>query len=159
MGRAPIKTSVALQQKRGPNGLCLDQIIVPKVAEIVRQSFWRTILPPSVDSYQRGVWAIPISDLFREGCSTPLNRLKEAISNQSNRSLGYHTCCGPWTNTDGFGAGVSNRGTMGANISLSACEVPAVKLWWQDIMLGVVRRSKASLMGISRRRRFPLNLS
>jgi hypothetical protein len=75
MGRAPVKAGIALQQIGGPNSLSLDQIIVPQVAEVVRQPFRKTILPPSVDSHQRRIGTIPISDLLRQGRSAPHNRL------------------------------------------------------------------------------------
>jgi hypothetical protein len=40
---------------------------------------------------------------------------------------------------------------------LSACLTEEKLYWWQDIVVEVVRRSKASLMGISRFQQFPLN--
>jgi hypothetical protein len=156
MGRAPVKAGIALQQIGGPNSLSLDQIVVPKIPEVVCQPFRRSILPPSIDSHQRRIGMIPVPDPLGQGRSALLNRLGNH-QQSINQSLGYHTCCGPWTNSDGVWEPPSKGGTIGANISLLACLMEE-KLYWQwAIGVGVVRRSKASLMGISRLRWFPLN--
>jgi hypothetical protein len=46
---------------------------------------------------------------------------------------------------------------MGANILLLACLIEEKLYWRQDIGVEVVRRSKVSLMGISRLQWSPLN--
>jgi hypothetical protein len=58
---------------------------------------------------------------------------------------------------DGLWDSPSKEGTIGANISLSACLMEEKLYWRRDIGVGVVRRSKASLMGISWPWRSPLN--
>jgi hypothetical protein len=58
---------------------------------------------------------------------------------------------------DGLEGAASNLGTIGANILLSECLMEEKLYWWQDIVVGVVRRSKVSLMGISQFPQFPLN--
>jgi hypothetical protein len=72
---APVKPSVALQQERGPDRLSLDQVIIPEVLEVVCQSLWRMVLPPSIDSHQQRIGTIPIANLLGQGHSTPFNRL------------------------------------------------------------------------------------
>jgi hypothetical protein len=72
---APVKSSVALQQVGSPNSLSLDQVVVPEVLEVVRQSLRRMILSPSIDSHQGRVMMVPVPDRLRQRRTASLNRL------------------------------------------------------------------------------------
>jgi hypothetical protein len=153
---APVKTSIALQQERGPDSLSLDQIVIPEVLEVICQSLWRTILSPSIDSHQRRVGTIPIPDLLGQRRSTPLNRLGSHQQSIKPTAGLPHLLWSMDEHGRTLGRTLKGRNHRCQHVVVGMLDGGKVVLaaghWCR-----VVRRSKASLMGISRLQRFPLN--
>jgi hypothetical protein len=44
-----VETDITLNEEQGPDSLCLDQIVVPKIQEVVPQTIRKMVLPSTVD--------------------------------------------------------------------------------------------------------------